>query len=153
MKRSLAILIAGIALAAAGYLCVYYAGTAGHASMERSPAPELAWLKEEFHLSDLDFARLARMHDEYLAGCSERCRLIDEKNRELTRLLTSTDRVTPEIERLLSQSAQLRADCQKQMLQHFFEVSRAMPAEQGKRYLTWVQSRTILPDTHATMHH
>jgi hypothetical protein len=153
MKRPVLILLAGLALATAGYLGVYYAGTAAHSNMERSPAPELAWLKEEFHLSDVDFARLSRMHDEYLSGCAQRCLVIDKKNQELTRLLKSADQVTPEIERLLRESAQLRADCQKQMLQHFFEVSRAMPAEQGKRYLAWVQSRTIIPDTHATMHH
>ncbi len=31
------------------------------------------------------------------------------------------------------------------MMQHFYEVSRAMPPEQGKRYLAWVQSETLLP--------
>ena len=153
MNRSLVILIAGLALATTGYVGVYYAGRAAHSSMEHSASPELAWLKEEFHLSDDDFARLSRMHDQYLNGCAERCAQIDKKNQELTRLLRDADRVTPEIEQLLRESAQLRADCQKQMLQHFFEVSRAMPPEQGKRYLAWVQSRTILPDTHATMHH
>jgi hypothetical protein len=31
------------------------------------------------------------------------------------------------------------------MMQHFYEVSRAMPPDQGKRYLTWVQQETLLP--------
>jgi hypothetical protein len=30
------------------------------------------------------------------------------------------------------------------MLKHFFEVSRTMPAEQGRRYLAWVQAQTCL---------
>jgi hypothetical protein len=38
----------------------------------------------------------------------------------------------------------MRADCQAEMLKHFFEVSRAMPADQGKRYLAWVQAQTCL---------
>jgi hypothetical protein len=39
------------------------------------------------------------------------------------------------------------------MLQHFYEVSRTMPPEQGRRYLAWVQERTILADSHEEMQH
>ena len=37
------------------------------------------------------------------------------------------------------------------MLKHFFEVSRTMPPEQGRRYLTWVQEQTCLREQ--TMNH
>jgi hypothetical protein len=30
------------------------------------------------------------------------------------------------------------------MLRHFYEVSRTMPPEQGRRYLAWVQERTFM---------
>lgn len=153
MNRSLIVLVAGLVLATASFCGVYYAGRASHASLEHGAAPELAWLKEEFHLGNAEFARLSQMHDAYLSGCADRCLQIDKKNQALSQRLRDADRVTPEIEELLREAAQLRAECQKQMLQHFFEVSRAMPPEQGKRYLAWVQSRTVLPDTHATMHH
>jgi len=69
----------------------------------------------------------------------------------LKELLASTNTVTPEIDQLLSEAAKLRAECHKQMLQHFYEVSRTMPPEQGRRYLAWVQERTILPDSHQDM--
>jgi len=92
-------------------------------------------------LSDIDFSRVAEMHKAYLAGCAERCRLIDEKNEHLKELLATTNTITPEIEKALSEAALLRADCQKKMLQHFYEVSRTMPPEQGKRYLAWVQDK------------
>jgi hypothetical protein len=113
----------------------------------------LAWLKKEFHLSDDEFTRISKMHESYLAGCAERCRQIDERNAELKRLLAATNTVTLEIERVLGESAQLRAECQKQMLQHFYEVSRTMPVEQGRRYLDWVQEQTILSDSHQGMSH
>ena len=113
----------------------------------------MAWLKEEFHLSDAEFARVCQMHDGYLAGCAERCRSIDEKNAHLRHLLAATNTITPDIERTLGEAAQLRAECQKQMLQHFYDVSRTMPPEQGKRYLAWVQERTVLPNAHSQMHH
>jgi hypothetical protein len=29
------------------------------------------------------------------------------------------------------------------MLEHFYAVSRAMPAEEGRRYLEWIQAQTL----------
>jgi hypothetical protein len=153
MKRSAAIFLSGIAAATLAYCGIFYAGTARHCGMEKSANPELTWLKEEFHLTDAEFARISQMHEQYFAGCAERCRRIDLKNQELAQLLAATNNVTPAIAQALSESAQLRANCQKEMLQHFYDVSRTMPPEQGRRYLTWVQQQTVLPDTHATMHH
>jgi hypothetical protein len=66
-------------------------------------------------------------------------------------LLAETNTVTPEIERTLAQAAAFRAECQAKMLQHFYEVSRTMPAEQGRRYLQWVQQQTVLTDAHSGM--
>jgi len=153
MKRSLFILIAGLALAVMGYCGVYYATTAKDCCTQPGKAPELAWLKQEFHLSDAEFERITKMHEEYLSGCAERCRRIDLKNQELAALLAATNGITPDIEKALSESALMRAQCQKIMLQHFYDVSRTMPPEQGKRYLAWVQSKTVLSDTHSQMHH
>jgi hypothetical protein len=152
MKRAWLIIVGGLLLAFGAYAGFYYAGMARCASMMRSATPELAWLKAEFQLSDDDFARISRMHEAYLAGCAERCRLIDEKNAHLKHLLASTNTVTPEIEQTLAEAAALRAECQKKMLEQFYEVSRTMPANQGKRYLEWVQSQTVLSDSHSQMH-
>ncbi len=153
MNRAWMVLIAGLFIAAAAYLGSYYAGTSGCHRLEHYPAPELAWLKEEFHLSDAEFGRIRQMHDAYLAGCAQRCRQIDERNAHLRVLLAATNAVTPEIERTLNEAAQLRAECQKKMLEHFYEVSKTMPPDQGKRYLAWVQAQTVLPDAHREMQH
>jgi hypothetical protein len=134
------------------YLCAYYAGTANSHHLEATQEPELAWLQEEFHVTDAEFLRIKEMHESYLAGCAERCRRIDEKNSGLKHLLAVTNQVTPQIQAALVESAQLRAECQKQMLQHFYEVSQTMPPDQGKRYLAWVHDQTILSDTHSQMH-
>jgi len=60
-------------------------------------------------------------------------------------LLAGTNAVTPEIQAALIDEARLRAECETAMLQHFYETSRQMRPEQGKRYLAWVQSKTLLP--------
>ena len=153
MGRALFVLLGGLALGALAYAGMYRAGTASSCCLVESKTPELAWLQQEFHLSDAEFKRISQLHEEYLSGCAERCRQIDLKNQELARLLEATNNVTPEIQRTLEDAARLRAQCQSTMLQHFYEVSRTMPAEQGKRYLAWVRNQTLLHDTHAAMHH
>jgi hypothetical protein len=154
VKRSILILIGGLVLGVLAYAGIYRAETADSCCLVESKAPELAWLKQEFRLSDAEFTRISQLHEKYLAGCAERCLRIDEKNAHLAQLLTATNNVTPEIQTAIAESAQLRAQCQGMMLQHFYEVSRTMPAEQGKRYLAWVQSKTLLlHDAHQSMHH
>jgi len=153
MKRSGLVLLAGIVLAVAAYVGFYSAFSAKSRSLAASQEPELHWLKHEFQITDGEFARISEMHESYRAGCAQRCRLIDERNEELKRLLASSSSITPEIEKALAETARLRAECQSKMLQHFYEVSRTMPPEQGRRYLAWVTERTILPDTHSQMHH
>lgn len=144
MKRLLLTLIAGVAVAAAAYCAVYFKSTARHREILQSSQPELAWLKEEFHLGDTEFKRIMELHKAYQPHCVEMCRRIDAKNAELKTLLSNTNTLTPDIETKLNEAAQLRAECQRSMLKHFFEVSRTMPPEQGRRYLEWVQEKTFL---------
>lgn len=153
MRRGLQILGLGVAVAAVAYLCVYFAGTARTRAMLHSPQPELAWLKQEFKLSDPEFARLSELHNGYLPKCAERCRQISETNARLEQALRGASELTPEARRLLSERGRMRAVCQEEMLEHFFEVSRAMPPEQGRRYLAWVQARTCLQEPAMMNHH
>ncbi len=145
MKRPWLILACGIGVAVAGYLCVYFGGTATGRSLHRNTQPELAWLKQEYQLTDDQFARVVELHVAYLPTCREMCRRIDEKNAQLKKLLAGANMVTPEIKKALAESAQVRSDCQAAMLQHFYEVSRVMPPDQGKRYLAWLQQQTLAP--------
>ena len=146
MKRVVLILIAGMVIGAAGYKGLYFAGTSSRREMLQSGNPELLWLKGEFSLSDSEFARLSQLHEAYQPHCAEMCRRIETKNIELKELLGKTSSLTAEIEAKIVETCLLRAECQKMMLQHFYEVSRTMRPEQGKRYLAWVQEKTFLPN-------
>lgn len=147
MRRGFQILVLGLLVAALAYAGVYFAGTARSRRMLRSPQPELAWLQQEYHLSDTQFARLARLHNAYLPQCRKRCLQIDELTAQLERALARSSSVTPEIKSLLTRRAEMRAQCQTEMLEHFFAVSRTMPPEEGRRYLAWVQQQTCLQET------
>jgi hypothetical protein len=144
MKKGVIILVVGLVLATAAFSGFYYAGTASYRSMMREPEPELAWLKREFHLSDVEFARISDLHAAYLPRCRERCQRIEEQNATLRQLLPTATDVTPEIRALLARRAKMRADCEVEMLQHFLEVSRSMPPQEGRRYLEWVEQQTYL---------
>lgn len=146
MKRGLIILVFGLVAAAAAYGCIYFACTAPTRSLQQSKRPELAWLKDEFNLSDTEFKRVSELHSAYLPQCQEMCRKIDAQNVELQKLLADATNVSPEIESALTEASRLRADCQTMMLRHFIQVSQMMPPEQGRRYLAWVKEKAFLPN-------
>ena len=146
MKKAGIILLMGLVLALAACLGGYLAGTAKHRAMLHSDDPELAWLKEEFKLSDAEFKRVSELHVAYLPQCRDRCREIDAQNVKLQTLLSGATNMTPEIAAALTESARMRCECQTMMLRHFFQVSQTMPQEQGRRYLSWVKAKVFLPD-------
>lgn len=145
MKRGALILVIGLVAAAAAYGCIYFACTSPARTMQQSEKPELAWLKNEFHLSDAEFKRVSELHAAYLPQCREMCLQIDTHNTKLQSLLADATNATPEIDAALAESARLRSGCQQMMLRHFFQVSRTMPPEQGRRYLAWVKEKAFSP--------
>lgn len=133
----------GLIAAAAAYGCIYFICTASARSLQRSDRPELAWLKEEFKLSDAEFKRVSEFHAAYLPQCRAKCREIDAQNVQLQKLLADATNMTPQIEHALGETSRLRSECQTMMLHHFFQVSQTMPPEQGRRYLAWVKEKAF----------
>jgi hypothetical protein len=143
MRRSLlvllVVLLAGAAIAGTSYLlarriCVSQLAPSGD---------DLAWLRDEFHLGDAEMQNIRQLHEGYLPKCRENCALIAAKKQELQAALDQGQGMTPEAQQKLAEVAALRAKCQGNMLAHFYEVSRAMPPEQGRRYLAEMQSLTL----------
>ena len=153
MKRGLLILLLGLLAWVATFVGVYHAGTTSPRAMLDGSVPELAWLKKEFNLSDAEFSRISELHSAYLPECHKRCQIIAAQNEKLQQLLSTNKTVTPEIESLLAERAKTRADCEAAMLNHFLEVSRAMPPEQGRRYLAWVKEQTFARGDGMEKHH
>lgn len=143
-RKGVFVLIVGLLLGAAAYGCVYFVCTSPVRTLQESSKPELAWLKDEFHLSDVESKRIAVLQAAYLPQCEEMCRKIDAQSQRVKQLMASTNQVTPEIEAAIAENARLRAECQSHMIKHCYEVSRTMPPEEGRRYLAWVQEKTCL---------
>jgi Spy/CpxP family protein refolding chaperone len=143
MKSAIVILAAGLVLCAAAFCGFYYAGTAPHRGLRHEQTPELAWLKNEFKLSDAEWSRITKLHEAYQPHCEAMCQRIEEQNAKLRKLLVSGSAMTTEIEAAVAEAAKLRGECQRDMLRHFLEVSQTMPPEQGRRYLAWISERTL----------
>lgn len=145
MKRFARLIALGLVFGLAAYTGTYFLGTATARKISTKKMPELGWLKKEFNLGDAEFDRICELHAAYQPKCAEMCGRIDAKNEEIKAALANADRMTPEISRKLAEAAELRAECEQAMLQHFFEVSHSMSQEEGRRYLAWVEAQTFLP--------
>lgn len=143
MNRSLLILLGALALGVAIFGGSYFIS---HRTTERcctDATDELSWLRAEFHLSGVEMARIRQLHEGYLPQCADMCAKIAAKKRELAAVLSNSKNITVEAQAKLKEIAELRAQCQAQMLQHFTTVSQAMPPEQGQRYLAEMKQLTL----------
>lgn len=108
-----------------------------------NPADELEWLRREFRLNETELARIRKLHEGYLPVCQHWCNQIAAKKVELETELATHQRFTARAADLLRELAALRAECQAAMLQHFDEVRRAMPPDQGQRYFAEMLRLTL----------
>jgi len=153
MKKGSLILLLGVVVSTVAFSSFYYFGTVNCRELMRQPQPELAWLKKEFHLSDAEFTRISEMHAAYLPQCQARCLRIAEQDRQLEQLLATATTMTPDIQNALAARARLRGECETEMMNHFLRVSQTMPAEQGRRYLEWVEQHIFSNGQDMEAHH
>lgn len=143
MRRSLVILIGALAVGAAVFAGSFLVARQCCVKQMAAPADDLDWLRREFQLNEAELARVRQLHQGYLPKCAEMCARIAAKKSELESALAGSTNVTPAVEKRLLELGELRAQCQSQMLQHFVEVSQAMPPEPGRRYLAEMQRLTL----------
>jgi hypothetical protein len=143
MNRSLVILFGVLALGAAIFAGSYFISQRACVSTMTRSADDLSWLRDEFHLSDAEMARVRQLHEGYLPQCATMCARIAAKNAEIQAALGSGTNVTAEAQKKLTELGELRAQCQAQMIQHFVTVSQAMPPEEGRRYLAEMKKLTL----------
>jgi Heavy-metal resistance len=112
---------------------------------------QLSWLRTEFKLSESELSRIRVLHEGYRPHCEEMCVRIAAKKAEVATELANAATLTPAAVAKLKEAAELHAECQAQMLAHFYEVSRAMSPEQGRRYLAEMK-RFVLDSPGAAGH-
>jgi len=162
MNRSLVILLAALMLGGALFGGAYAVSRHVCECCLAKSVSDLDWLRQEFHLNADELARIQKLHDGYLPQCAEMCAKIAAKKAEVAAVLNGSTNVNPATQQKLAELAALRAQCQAQMLQHFTEVSRTMPPDEGRRYLAEMQRLTLnlhesteasMPETMDHEHH
>lgn len=141
MRLSILKILAALVLFTGAFIACYFVGTS--ASIRRVSTDELIWLRDEFRLTGAELTRIRQLHDGYMPQCDAMCRRIVTANRELADLLTTSSNISAVVTQKLAEVSALRAECQGQMLRHYFEVSHAMPPAQGARYLAEMKRLTL----------
>lgn len=146
MKRALVIILAALVLGAATYFLCFRMATQPMRQMA-SVDNELVWLAAEFHLTPEQTKRIEQLHSAYEPRCMEMCRQIAENNVQLDRLIAAKGEFTPEMDRLLRDSAEIQIECRRDMLTHIYAVAAVMPREQGERYIGLLKMQVLQPGT------
>lgn len=149
-------LLAGLLAFGGAY---WVTGRAHRATAVEGDTGETTWLRREFRLNETEYARVAKLHNEYKPTCADLCRRISEQNEKLRRVALATNAVTPELRELLAETGRVRDECRAAMLAHLYAVAREMPAAEGQRYLEAMLSSTCvlqpsrsLESAHASAH-
>ena len=152
MRRS-PLLMATVVIVAGGvFTAGHFAASRMRVTQARHQTDDLVWLRTGFGLDEAGLAKVRTLHEAYLPECGRMCARIAAANRDLVALLAASTNVTPAVQDQLHAVASLRAECQARMLRHFYEVSRSMPPDQGRRYLQLMTQKTCLPD-YGMAHH
>ena len=146
MRRSLFLSVAVMIVAGGVFAAGHFAANRMRVAQAHQQTDELAWLRTEFGLSETELMKVRTLHEAYRPECARMCARIATANRELASVLAAATNVTPAVQGKLTAVATLRAECQAQMLRHFYEVSRSIPPDQGRRYLQVMTQKTYLPD-------
>lgn len=143
MRRPFLILIAalvlGVAVFAGAFLCARFFCV----QQVAQSTDDLDWLRMEFGLKAAELARIRELHDGYLPKCEINCAQIAAKKRALNQAIAAGTNSLATLEVLRAEVTRWRTKCQDEMLAHFEDVSRAMPPQQGARYLAEMKRLTL----------
>ena len=150
MKRLVVILALAVLLGLGAYVVSY--GIARRAFCQMPDAGDTSsWLRQEFHLNDAQYAQVKKLEADYHPHCIEMCDQIKQSHLALKNLILANEAMNPEIETVLQKDGAVQQEWREDMLRHFYEVSHAMPREQGKQYLQIMQAQVVQPEKSSNM--
>jgi len=140
MRNLLLTLAMVLAVAAAVGLGVYRAccDPATHAAARDGDA--LFWLRTEFRLNDVQYAEVARLHEEHSAVCAGHCAAV----RAAKAMLGKLNSAGAPADQRAAAAARLQLaenNCRVSVEAHVRRVAAVMERQQGERYLAMVLPR------------
>jgi hypothetical protein len=106
---------------------------------------ELEWLRRKFNLSDAQFVRIQKLHQDYAPICEELCGKIATCHRREQELMSLGAEGTPEFKTAREETNAVRAECQKHLRAHLARVTAEMNPDQARAYRAFMQPRVMDP--------
>ena len=144
MNKKLWLILLILGLGVASYAAAYFLRTEEIHSLLCHDQQELLWLKEEFHLSDVQFEKVKALHKEYIPRCEKMCTEIREARQQLEQAIRTHDSVSPEVIAALERSNKIRSECEQATLEHIYAVSQNMSPSEGKRFVERMTKHMLL---------
>ncbi len=148
MQRLVVILAVAVLLGAVGYFISYGTALRTYCRVPDSRDPS-GWMRQEFHLTDAQYAQVKKLDEAYYPHCAEMCDKIDQSHAALKNLILASGTMTPEVAAALQKDGAVEQQCRSEMLSHFYDVSQVMPPDDGKRYLRIMQAQVVEPENTA----
>jgi hypothetical protein len=126
----LTVLAAGVIVA--GTFFCWHSDDALHAAAQQRDA--MKWLRTEFHLSDAQFAAIARLHEDYSVECADHCAAIGSARAELA-AAEKSGQPAATLAVLHRNVAERELACRTAIGVHLRKVAASMPPGEGARYL------------------
>ena len=149
MKKRLwlAALILSVAVLAGAlaFVIAYRHAVVPECCRNHSSAQQLGWLRQEYHLSDAQFERMAQLHADYAPRCAAMCQRVGVQRDRLSALIQEARTTTPEVAEALQKTAALEAECRQATLAHIYTVAAEMPPEEGRRYVAAMSASIVAP--------
>ena len=156
MKRPAFVFLAVLAAAVLAYFLCYHFATHGTRQMMAADKGDgIAWLRQEFALTEEQTRAVAALQAEYEPRCMEMCARIVAVNRRIEKRLRETSTMTPELKAELDEASRVQAECRAATLAQSFAISAHMAPEQAARYRELIAARVlpgVLPHDSATHH-
>jgi len=128
MKRLAFFLLLVVAVAATAYGITYYLNT-------RQTEDQWTWLRREFHLSAVQFARIQALHAAYQPVCASHCSRIMAVQQRMAGLEQAGAKGSPDYAAALQEWDAVKHECNEATLQHLNRVAAEMNPDEGRRYL------------------
>ena len=138
MKQVTLVLIAALVAGICGFFLVQRRHAATAAEWDSTRGDDLRWLRNEFRLSDTEFAAVKKLHEDYSIVCAQHCADIAGAQRRLQQL-TRAGAPAADLEAARRDVAALEEVCNTATRAHIHRVAAAMPPDQGPRYVAMVE--------------
>ena len=123
---------------AGGAFFRWHCDAALHAAAQQRDA--MKWLRTEFHLSDAQFAAIAKLHEDYSAECAGHCVAIGSARAQLA-TAEKSGQPAATLAALRRTVAERELACRTAICAHLRRVAAAMPPGEGERYLQLLMPR------------